>query len=345
MLPLDLLRAVYPVFPAYGSPSMRMGALPGEPRTSSHGTPPPLALAFFKQWSPETEGELTYGDYILFSTLLTIPLADVEAAFRMFDEDMNGSLDKAEFTSMMRTLRTLTRQGSSTGPARTGGLAASASTESLDDAAASAAFFGKNHNKVLTLAKFHNFMHSLAAAVTALEFAHYDGDGDGRLTPADFGLSLVAGVPVHMLPEFLNRVSKLEKAAHSAKAPVPHITLAEFQAFKALLPQLNKLRSAVTAFDAHRGELSRPSLERALKRVCGLVLAPTVLDVLFSLFDADGDGRLSVSEFFDVMSATENVMASNHKTGSGAGGGGVGEATRHMASCTKACAQEAFAKM
>ena len=344
MLPLDLLRAVHPVFPAYGSSSLRMGALPGEPRTAAHVAPPPQALAFFKSWDHDTEGALSYGDYILFSTLLTIPLHDVEAAFRMFDEDQNGSLDAQEFTAMMRVLRTLTRQGASAGPARTGGLsAAEASEASLDDASVSAAFFGKNGKQVLTLKAFKAFMQSLAAAMTALEFAHYDGDGDGRLTPADFGLSLVAGVPVHTLPEFLGRVAKLEKAVHTPKAAVPHITLAEFQAFKALLPQLTKLRAAVTAFDAHHGELSRPALERALKRVCGIVLAPTVLDVLFCVFDADGDGSLSVAEFFDVMERNENVMAANRRPA--VSGGGLGEATRLMASCTKECAREAMLKM
>lgn len=220
----------------------------------------------------------------------------MDAAFRMFDVDENGSLDSKEFAAMMRVLRASTRLGAGTragAPARTGSEAVS--EESLDAAALSSGFFTRG--RVLTHAQFRTFMEGLSSAMAALEFAHYDSDRDGLMSPADFGLSLIAGVPSKQLPAFLERVARLPQQADAAR----HVTLAQFSAFQSILPQLSRLRTAVEAFDRHRGELSRASLERAVRRVCGVSLAPTVLDVLLSVFDADGDGRLSTAEFFDVL--------------------------------------------
>jgi hypothetical protein len=125
-----LLRAVVPVFPPYGSAALRSGSLPGEPASGGAPAPSPPAPSssslahpsFFKHFSIEGDGRISFAEFIFFTTLLAIPPGEISAAFRMFDSDSSGSLDRDEFRAMMRVLRSQSRHGAAAGakPARTG---------------------------------------------------------------------------------------------------------------------------------------------------------------------------------------------------------------------------------
>ena len=146
--------------------------------------------------------------------------------------------------------------------------------------------------------------------MVSLEFAHYDAAGRGAISPADFGLSLVAVANVSDVAALLQRVRTLEGGAGNAsqpplgpgaKAPASYITPAQFAAFHALMPRLGELRRALLAYDASGGAVSPAALVGAAKRVCGIDLSPSVVAVVFAVFDTDGDGTLSPAEFLDVM--------------------------------------------
>jgi Ca2+-binding EF-hand superfamily protein len=253
-VPIDLLRAVVPVFPSYGSGLLRSGALPGEPNSASASSASARATAtpfppFFKKFDVEGDGLISFEEFIFFVTLLAIPRGEIVAAFRMFDADASGSLDKDEFRAMMRVLRAHSRHGAAAGgKTRTGfgnGASDSAASEGerLDDAACSAFFFGRDGRGKLTLPKFESFMSDLHSAMVSLEFAHYDPRRTGAMAPSDFGLSLVACASVADVSNFLSRVAALRAAEEKAEAASGkkgaaasgHITEAQFAAFHALM--------------------------------------------------------------------------------------------------------------
>jgi hypothetical protein len=160
----------------------------------------------------------------------------------------------------------------------------------------------------------------------SLEFAHYDAAGRGALSPADFGLSLVAAAGLSDVSALLSRVRSLEGGSASpaaplkagAKPPPSYITPAQFAAFHALMPRLGELRRALLSYDASRGAVTPATLVGAAKRVCGIDLAPSVVSVVFAVFDADGDGSLSPAEFIDVMARRrkmEGASASSAQDG------------------------------
>jgi hypothetical protein len=166
-----------------------------------------------------------------------------------------------------------------------------------------------------------------------LEFAHYDAARRGTLSPADFGLSLAAAAASGDVTALLARVRALEGAdiqpeSGTIKAKSTWITPAQFAAFHALLPRLPELRAALTAYDAARGALTPATFASAVRRVCGLELAPSVIAVIFAVFDADGDGTLTPKEFFDVMERRRRL-----EEGGGAPVSSVGE----LAACCGAC--------
>jgi len=100
-------------------------------------------------------------------------------------------------------------------------------------------------------------------------------------------------------------------------------TLAGALAGRALLAPAGP-RPARARHDAACGSVTPATLAGAAKRVCGIELAPSVVAVLFSVFDSDGDGKLSPPEFLDVMarrSKLEGASGDARRSGAGAGGG------------------------
>ena len=210
----------------------------------------------------------------------------------------------------------------------------------LDDACCSAFFFGRDGRSKLTLPKFEAFMSELHAAVVSLEFAHYDVSGRGALSPANFGLSLVAAAGVAESGAFLARVRALEGAdATSAAAsgkpsgPVPSSYITHAQLAQALLPRLGELRTALTAYDAARGALTPATFTAAVRRICGIQLSPAVVAVVFTVFDADGDGTLTPAEFFDVLERRKRAGEESLSSHSGAG-------VAELLSCCAACVRK-----
>lgn len=87
MLPADLMRAVVPVFPPSESNVVREGRLRGEPSPGELHCAP---SKFFVLFDTNTDGLISFAEYIFFVTLLSIPESSFSAAFKMFDVDLSG---------------------------------------------------------------------------------------------------------------------------------------------------------------------------------------------------------------------------------------------------------------
>ncbi|KAM0841024.1 hypothetical protein ACQ4PT_059284 [Festuca glaucescens] len=87
MLPADLMRAVVPVFPPSESNLVREGRLRGERNPGELHCAP---SKFFALFDTNTDGLISFAEYIFFVTLLSIPESNFSAAFKMFDIDLSG---------------------------------------------------------------------------------------------------------------------------------------------------------------------------------------------------------------------------------------------------------------
>ncbi|GFZ16718.1 calcium-binding EF hand family protein [Actinidia rufa] len=305
MTPADLMRAVVPVFPPSESHLVRDGYLRGE---RSPGELRCAPSEFFMLFDMNNDGLVSFKEYIFFVTLLSIPESSFSVAFKMFDIDCNGEIDREEFKNVMDLMRAHHRQGASHRDGLRAGVRVGGSVE---NGGLVEYFFGKDGKECLQHEKFVQFLRSLYDEMVRLEFAHYDYKLRGTISAKDFALSMVASADMRHLNKLLDRVDELNESNLSNV----RITLEEFKNFAELRKRLQSFSLALFGYGKITGLLTKKDFQRAASQVCGVSLTDNVVEIIFHVFDANRDGSLSCDEFVRVLEKRERDIA--HPTEAG----------------------------
>ncbi|XP_076909130.1 calcium uptake protein, mitochondrial-like [Bidens hawaiensis] len=296
MTPADLMRAVVPVFPPSDATRIREGCLKGEwSPTNLHCAP----SKFFMLFDTNNDGLISFAEYIFFVTLLSIPESSFSIAFKMFDLDNSGDIDKEEFKKVMAMMRAQHRQGSRQRGGMRNGLKISTPVE---NGGLLEYFFGKDGKSCLALEKFVQFLKDLNNEILLLEFAHYDHKSIGIISATDFALSMVASADMIHINKFLDQVDQIDDEPSLNNI---RISFDDFKKFAELRTQLKPLSVAIFSYGKVNGLLTKSDFQRAAKQVCGISLSDEVIDIIYYLFDANRDGRLSSDEFLQVLQRRE----------------------------------------
>ncbi|CAA7409851.1 unnamed protein product [Spirodela intermedia] len=296
MTPGDLMRAVVPVFPPSESGLVREGYLRGEPQPGELHCAP---SEFFMLFDTNSDGLISFPEYIFFVTLLSIPESSFSVAFKMFDVDNNGEIDKEEFKKVMTLMRSYNRQGASHNDGLRTGLR---SGRPVEDGGLVEYFFGKDGSRHLKHDKFVQFLRDLHEEIIRLEFAHYDCKSKGTISAKDFAFSMVAAAEIGHMNRFLDRVEQLDDCSHLRDV---RITFEEFKAFADLRERLQKLELALFGYGKVNGLLTKGDFQRAASNVCGVFLTDNVVDIIFHVFDVNRDKNLSSEEFLRALRRRE----------------------------------------
>ncbi|PQM42022.1 calcium uptake protein 1 mitochondrial-like [Prunus yedoensis var. nudiflora] len=281
MTPADLMRAFVPVFPPSESTRVREGSLRGEK------VPGQLQCApskFFMLFDTDGDGRISFPEFIFFVTLLSIPEASFTVAFKMFDLDNSGDIDREEFNKVMSLMRSQ-----------------------------------KNKTRMATGSK------DLHDEMLRLEFSHYDYKEQGTISAKDFALSLVASADISDTNKLLDRVDEVD---NDPRLKDIKITYKEFKDFAELRKNLQSSSLAIFSYGEVNGLLTKKDLQRAASQVCGISVPNNVIDIIFHVFDANGDGDLSANEFVRVLQRRGGEVS---QTG-----------FRGLLSCWLNCATKAF---
>ncbi|XAR56053.1 hypothetical protein NMG60_11036348 [Bertholletia excelsa] len=296
MTPADLMRAVVPVFPPSESDRIREGFLGGERLPGELNCVP---SEFFMLFDLNSDGLISFAEYIFFVTLLSIPESSFSVAFKMFDLDNSGEIDKEEFKKVMTLMRTHNRQGARHRDGRRTGLKV---TTSVEDGGLLEYFFGKDGKECLQHEKFVQFLRDLHHEMLRLEFAHYDYKSQGTISTKDFALSMVASADIRHIDKLLDRVDRVDDEPHLKDK---RITFEEFQDFAELRKRLRPLSLAIFSHGEVNGQLTKSDFRRAAYQVCGISLTERVIDMIYCIFDTNCDGSLSSEEFLRVLQRRE----------------------------------------
>lgn len=305
MVPADMMRACVPVFAPDGSDVVKSGGLGADSKSGKQKATkvfPKTTPKFFQLFDTDGDGLIDFPEYIFFMTLLGIPVHDIAVAFTMMDTDDSGFLDQGEFKAVMASLRATNK----TADRATGIRPGAKGHTNVAEGGLLTYFFGKKGDGKLTLKKFEEFLNKLHDEIVLLEFNHYDYKGTGFITYKDFAMSLVASGNVSDINKYLARVATLPPQPGSG------ITLAEFKQVYRLRPRLHDMTVALNTYGGAMGSISKADFERAAKRVCHVELTPVQLDIMYHVFDLDGDGTLDAEELVHMISGKMVSGGSQH---------------------------------
>ncbi|KAK9706255.1 hypothetical protein RND81_07G113700 [Saponaria officinalis] len=327
MTPGDLMRAVVPVFPPSESNYVRGGFLKGEKCPGELQCAP---SQFFMLFDTNNDGLISFPEFIFLLTVLSIPESSFSVAFKMFDLDHNGEIDREEFQKVMSLMRTYNRQGRQHSDGRRFGLKVSGGG-SVENGGLIEYFFGKDGKQALQHHKFVQFLRDLHDEILRLEFAHYDHKGRGTISAKDFALSMVASADMSHTPKFLDQVENLSNDPDLRNI---RITYEEFKGFAELRKSLRPLSLAIFSHGKANGLLTRSDFKRAASHVCGINLTENVVDIIFHIFDLNRDGSLSSDEFLRVLQRREKDVMLPREAG-----------LKGLLACWRDCATNCSSKM
>ncbi|XP_048772292.1 calcium uptake protein 2, mitochondrial-like isoform X4 [Ostrea edulis] len=214
------------------------------------------------------KGLISYTEYLFLLCVLTKSKSGFRIAFNMFDTDGNQIVDKKEFLV-------------SIGP--------------VQDTTLLVHFFGSKGKDVLKYEDFHRFMENLQSEVIELEFLEFS-KGLATISEEDFARILLRYT---MLDK-----SDVEECIARVKSRVPSekgISFEDFRKFCQFLNTLDDFTIAMKMYTYADQAVSKEDFQRAVFVCTGSNLSPHLVETVFNIFDADGDGHLSYVEFISIM--------------------------------------------
>ncbi|XP_062256610.1 calcium uptake protein 1, mitochondrial isoform X1 [Platichthys flesus] len=237
-------------------------------------------------------GLISFSDYIFLTTVLSTPQRNFEIAFKMFDLNGDGEVDLEEFEQVQSIIRSQTSMGmrhrdrSTTGNTlKTAGCSSALTTY----------FFGEDLKGKLTIGSFLEFQRKLQHDVLKLEFERND-PMDGKISERQFGGMLLAysGVQSRKLKLMQKGLKKMFKDAQG-------ITFEEVENFFTFLKNVNDVDTALSFYHMAGASIDKVTMKQVARTVAKVELSDHVCDVVFALFDCDGNGELSNKEFIAIM--------------------------------------------
>jgi len=241
-------------------------------------------------------GLISFSDYIFLLTVLSTSRRHFEIAFKMFDLNGDGNVDADEFEKVTD----LMKQHSSTGARHRDHGNKQASTFKGINTGLKTYFFGEDLKGNLTVDRFLQFQKLLQEEILALEFRKNvpDGSASGTISEKDFADLLIAyaGFQPKKRAKMLRRVKKTFDEENC-----PGVDLTDYLNFYQVLYSINEIDTALQFYHIAGAPIERSTMKHVAKTVAHVELSDHLVDVVFTLFDTDGDGKLSNKEFVSVM--------------------------------------------
>ncbi|OQV13724.1 Calcium uptake protein 1, mitochondrial [Hypsibius exemplaris] len=213
-------------------------------------------------------GLINFSDYLFLMTVLAISARHIEIAFKIFDVNGDGSVDAEEFEGILDVLRQQTS-------------------------------IGMRHREAKMLGS--SYLARMKDEVLQMEFMRLQPE-DGKITEKKFCKMLLtyAGISEQKQKKMLKRV-KERFQGEAAKG----VSFAELQGFSQVFRHLNDIDTALGLYHVAGGSIDQSTLKRVVKTVAKADLDDHIVDVVFTLFDDNEDGRLSQREFISIMKARQ----------------------------------------
>ncbi|XP_052834716.1 calcium uptake protein 3, mitochondrial isoform X3 [Drosophila gunungcola] len=276
------------------------------------------------------KGIVSYTEYLFLLSILTKPKSGFRIAFNMFDTDGNQRVDKDEFLVIISILAGALKDTQNVDPQTkqimerifSGAWKEKHGEKEPEEESESSTptplenyvndgeglqrrhmvpttlqlhFFGKRGTGVINYDNFYRFMDNLQTEVLELEF-HEFSKGNQVISELDFAKILLryTYLATDEYDVFLERLLERVKDEKG-------ISFHDFRDFCHFLNNLDDFTIAMRMYTLADRAISKDEFSRAVKICTGYKLSPHLIDTVFAIFDADGDGLLSYKEFIAIM--------------------------------------------
>ncbi|KAF4018909.1 hypothetical protein G4228_010736 [Cervus hanglu yarkandensis] len=237
-------------------------------------------------------GLISFSDYIFLTTVLSSKYElciHLQVAYRTIKKSsVDWRRKQNMFANIIRSQTSMGmrhRDRPTTGNTLKSGLCSALTTY----------FFGADLKGKLTIKNFLEFQRKLQHDVLKLEFERHD-PVDGRITERQFGGMLLAysGVQSKKLTAMQKQLKKHFKEGKG-------LTFQEVENFFTFLKNINDVDTALSFYHMAGASLDKVTMQQVARTVAKVELSDHVCDVVFALFDCDGNGELSNKEFVSIM--------------------------------------------
>ncbi|XP_058447713.1 calcium uptake protein 3, mitochondrial-like [Malaya genurostris] len=298
MTPQDFLESVLERDP---KPCLRRKILTNDEIWQLHDSVPPVGKSSSKLFRMLSDkGIISFTEYLFLLSVLTKPQSGFRIAFNMFDRDGNHHVDLKEFLIIHQLLgqsfkdrkadentRKILKRLEPKQGATSEAYGALPTTIQIH-------FFGMDGSRTMSYEQFSCFMESLQKEILQIEFGRYSQRGD-QITDEDFARILLRYTQLkpHEYGTYLRRIDNLTNRRL--------VSFEEFERFCRVLHNLADFALAMRIFHSVNGTISKDEFSRAVKLFSGSTLTDHLIDIVFAMFDADGDGHMSYNELLLVI--------------------------------------------
>ncbi|XP_053699093.1 calcium uptake protein 3, mitochondrial-like [Sabethes cyaneus] len=290
MTPQDFLQSVLERYPL---PCLRRRILTDNEVSQFQAAVSPVSQSnvnFFRNASDK--GIISFMDYLFLISVLTRPESGFRLAFNMFDIDGNHRINRKEFLVARKLLGNSIRQ-------RKVNVDARKTLTQLEYSTAMTTlqvhFFGIEGSGSLSYEEFHHFVKNLQTEILQIEFGRYSQNGVS-ITDENFARILLryTHLEPHHYETIIGRLSSLENHHE--------VSYEEFEQFCKVLRNMKDFVLAMRVFHSLNGSISRDEFSRAVT-ICSdsVMKIEHLIDIVFAMFDENGDGRMSYDKFLLVI--------------------------------------------
>jgi Ca2+-binding EF-hand superfamily protein len=232
----------------------------------------------FRAVDANGDGKLSYGEYSMLMVFLTRSTADFRLAFHMFDEDETGTIGVDEFKNLVKALRI------------------DPNVELDFEGGLTTMFFGSSYKKRVSQVELLKFVSDLKLEILKAEFRQFDPEGEGFVTPKKFCKLITNSMLGSHVPFYI--VSNLRQLGGDDNK----VGFEQWVKFSHVMDMCDDLAVAMQVYCGGGQTLRKEDFHRAVKAVSKSTdVSPQTVDLIYALFDKDGDGSLEYEEFISVV--------------------------------------------